>query len=68
MNFSKLKLNYKDLLPLYLLLVIGLIAILLVVFRPSPNKRMMPPEPVITVDTLLVKSKSTVLYINSLAV
>ncbi len=65
MNFTQLKLNYKNYLPLYLLLVIGLIAILLVVFRPSPNKRMMPPEPVITVDTLLVKSKEYRVYINS---
>jgi len=65
MNFTQLKLNYKNHLPLYLLLGIGLIATLLVVFKPSANKKFTPPVPVISVDTVVVKSKDYQVLISS---
>lgn len=65
MNFTQLKLKFKNHLPLYLLLAFGLIATLLVVFRPSANKRVMPPAPAISVETLQVKSKEYQVLINS---
>lgn len=65
MNLPQLNLNYKNNLPLYLLLFFGVVALLLVVFKPSAHKKAMPPEPAISVETVPVKSQDYRVLINS---
>ena len=65
MNFTQLNLNYKKNLPLILLLFFGVVAILLVIFKPSAHKKAKPPEPAISVETVTVKSQDYQVLINS---
>ncbi len=65
MNLAQLKLDYRKHLPLYLLLFFGLAAILIVVFKPSADKGMMPPEPAISVETITVAPREYQVLINS---
>lgn len=65
MDFAQIDFNFRKYLPLYLLASFLFAALLLVLFKPSANKHVMPPVPVITVDTVTVKSKEYQVLISS---
>ena len=65
MNLPQLNLNHKKNLPLYLLLFFGVLALLLVIFKPSAHKKAKAPEPAISVETVTVKSQEYQVVINS---
>lgn len=65
MDFSQIDFNFKKYRPLYVLASFLFVALLLVLFKPSANKHVMPQAPVISVDTVVVKSKDYQVLISS---
>ncbi len=65
MDLTRLKLDYRKNLPLYLIAFFSFVALLLVLFKPGANKLAMPPEPAISVETVTVMPKDYRVLIES---